>query len=176
MVAELLFCRGFSSVIAVGCIAIEYIKCKFSNSEFSSSKPRETQIKAAQELTPLYKTKWLKMKDLFQISKLLWFTMCIICYITRSVRSDLQILSRYIVCFHNTNKNWSFSEWYQLLVITVFRISALGLILCLYLINFSSSASKTRPFWWWYCSKSLTPLSHPLFLVTLKWAQKNVRF
>lgn len=36
--SELLLCSGFTSVIAVGCIAIEYIKCKFSNSKFSDSK------------------------------------------------------------------------------------------------------------------------------------------
>lgn len=171
----MLLCSGFSSVIAVGCIAIEYIKCKFSNSKFRSSKTRKTQTWAAQALTPFYNTKWLKMKDLVQTNKFLWFTPHIRSYyITRSVRSDHKILLRYIVHFHNANKN--FSEWYQLVVITVSRTSALGLILCLYRINFSSSLSNTRLFWWWYCSNSLTPLSHLPFLFTLTWAQKNVRF
>lgn len=115
----------FSSVIALGYIAIEYIKCKFSNSKFSSSKLRKTQTWAAQALTCIYNTKWLKMKDIIQINKFLWFAPCIrSCYITRSVRSDLQILLRYTACFHNANKNLSFSEWYQLVVITAFRISA----------------------------------------------------
>lgn len=173
----MLLCSGFSSVIAVGCIAIEYIKCKFSNSKFRSSKTRKTQTWAAQALTPFYNTKWLKMKDLVQTNKFLWFTPRIRSYyITRSVRSDHKILLRYIVHFHNANKNWSFSEWYQLVVITVSRTSALGLILCLYRINFSSSLSNTRLFWWWYCSNSLTPFSHLPFLFTLTWAQKYVRF
>lgn len=50
--SELLLCSGFTSVIAVGCIAIEYIKCKFSNSKFSNSKLRKriTQTCTAQAI------------------------------------------------------------------------------------------------------------------------------
>lgn len=50
--SESLLCSGFVSVIAVGCIAIEHIKCKFSNSKFSNFKfkKRKTQAWAAQTL------------------------------------------------------------------------------------------------------------------------------
>lgn len=41
----------------------------------------------------------------------------------------LKIQLRYIVHFHCANKKWPLSEWYQLVVTTVFRISALGLML-----------------------------------------------
>lgn len=60
---------------------------------------------------------------------------------------------------HYANKNWPLWEWYQLVVTTVLRISALGHVLCLYLINSSSFLSYTSHFWWWYCNINKTPLS-----------------